>query len=160
MIKKVFFLLFFCTLAIQSQEHVLWTTHLEKVTYDTYLLKFKAKIQSKWHLYSQNLPENGPLPTEFVFKGVEEHYDLVGITQESKTKTAFDPIFQMEVSWFDNEALFEQKIKLRNLDLAFIEGEINYQACDDKLCIFRNEDFRFVLDKSCLLYTSPSPRDS
>ena len=148
MIKKVFFLLFFCTLAIQSQEHVLWTTHLEKVTYDTYLLKFKAKIQSKWHLYSQNLPENGPLPTEFVFKGVEENYDLVGITQESKTKTAFDPIFQMEVSWFDNEALFEQKIKLRNLDIAFIEGEINYQACDDKLCIFRNEDFRFVLDKS------------
>ena len=79
---------------------------------------------------------------------MEEHYDLVGITKESKTKTAFDPIFQMEVSWFDNEALFEQKIKLRNLDLAFIEGEINYQACDDKLCIFRNEDFRFVLDKS------------
>ena len=148
MIKKVFFLLFFCTLAIQSQEHVLWTTHLEKVTYDTYLLKFKAKIQSKWHLYSQNLPENGPLPTEFVFKGVEEHYDLVGITKESKTKTAFDPIFQMEVSWFDNEALFEQKIKLRNLDIAFIEGEINYQACDDKLCIFRNEYFRFVFDKS------------
>ena len=148
MIKKVFFLLFFCTLAIQSQEHVLWTTDLEKVSHDTYLLKFKAKIQSKWHLYSQNLPENGPLPTEFIFKGVEEYYDLVGITQESKTKTAFDPIFQMEVSWFDNEALFEQKIKLRNLDLAFIEGEINYQACDDKLCIFRNEDFRFVLDKS------------
>ena len=148
MIKKVFFLLFFCTLAIQSQEHVLWTTDLQKVSHDTYLLKFKAKIQSKWHLYSQNLPENGPLPTEFIFKGVEEYYDLVGITQESKTKTAFDPIFQMEVSWFDNEALFEQKIKLRNLDLAFIEGEINYQACDDKLCIFRNEDFRFVLDKS------------
>ena len=148
MIKKVFFLLFFCTLAIQSQEHVLWTTDLQKVSHDTYLLKFKAKIQSKWHLYSQNLPENGPLPTEFVFKGVEENYDLVGITQESKTKTAFDPIFQMEVSWFDNEALFEQKIKLRNLDIAFIEGEINYQACDDKLCIFRNEDFRFVLDKS------------
>ena len=148
MIKKVFFLLFFWTLVIQSQEHVLWTKALEKVSHDTYLLKFKAKIESKWHLYSQNLPENGPLPTEFIFKGVEEQFDLVGVTQESKTKTAFDPIFQMEVSWFDNEAFFEQKIKLRNLDLAFIEGEINYQACDDKLCIFRNEDFRFVLDES------------
>ena len=54
----------------------------------------------------------------------------------------------MELSWFDHEALFEQKIKLLNPDLASIEGEINYQACDDKLCIFRNEAFLFVLDKS------------
>ena len=35
-----------------------------------------------------------------------------------------------------------------NPDLVSIEGEINYQACDDKLCIFRNEAFLFVLDKS------------
>ena len=150
MIKKGFLLLFFWTLLIQSQspEQVVWTTALEKVSDDTYLLKFKAKIKPKWHLYSQNLPDNGPLPTEFIFKADEGQFDLVGSTQEGKSKTAYDPIFEMELSWFDGEAQFEQKIKLLNPDLVSIEGEINYQACDDKLCIFRNEAFLFVLNKS------------
>ena len=150
MIKKGFLLLFFWTLSIQSQsqEQVVWTTALEKVSDDTYLLKFEAKIQSKWHLYSQHLPNNGPLPTEFIFKGADGQFDLVGNTKEGKSKRAFDPIFEMELSWFDDEALFEQKIKLLNPDLVSIEGEINYQACDDKLCIFRNEAFLFILDKS------------
>ena len=150
MIKKGFLFLFFWTLLIQSQspEQVVWTTALEKVSNDTYLLKFKAKIKPKWHLYSQNLPDNGPLPTEFIFKGQEGQFNLVGNTKEGKSKTAFDPIFEMELSWFDVEAQFEQKIKLLNPDLVSIEGEINYQACDDKLCIFRNEAFLFVLDNS------------
>ncbi len=150
MIKKGFLLLFFWTLSIQSQsqEQVVWTTALEKVSDDTYLLKFKAKIKPKWHLYSQHLPDNGPLPTEFIFKGDEGQFDIVGSTQEGKSKTAYDPIFEMELSWFDGEAQFEQKIKLLNPDLVSIEGEINYQACDDKLCIFRNEAFLFVLNKS------------
>ena len=148
MIRKWFLLQFFWVLAIQSQEPIVWTTDLEKVSDSTYLLKFKAKIQSKWHLYSQNLPENGPLPTEFIFKGAGKQFDLIGKTQEGKTKTAFDPIFEMQLSWFDYEGDFVQKIKLNNPDLALIEGEINYQACDDKLCIFRNEAFRFVLDQS------------
>ena len=150
MIKKGFLLLFFWILSIQSQsqEQVVWTTALEKVSDDTYLLKFKAKIKPKWHLYSQHLPDNGPLPTEFIFKGDEGQFDIVGSTQEGKSKTAYDPIFEMELSWFDGEAQFEQKIKLLNPDLVSIEGEINYQACDDKLCIFRNEAFLFVLNKS------------
>ena len=150
MIKKGFLFLFFWTLLIQSQspEQVVWTTALEKVSNDTYLLKFKAKIKPKWHLYSQNLPDNGPLPTEFIFKGEEGQFNLVGNTKEGKSKTAYDPIFEMELSWFDVKAQFEQKIKLLNPDLVSIEGEINYQACDDKLCIFRNETFLFVLDNS------------
>ncbi|MBB12816.1 MAG: thiol:disulfide interchange protein, partial [Flavobacteriaceae bacterium] len=155
MIKKGFLLLFFWILSIQSQsqEQVVWSTVLEKVSDDIYLLKFEAKIKPKWHLYSQHLPDNGPLPTEFIFKGEEGQFDLVGNTHEGKSKTAYDTIFEMELSWFDDEAFFEQKIKLLNIDLAFIEGEINYQACDDKLCIFRNEDFRFVLDKSKIVIT-------
>ena len=109
MIKKGSLLLFFWTLSIQSQsqEQVVWTTALEKVSDDIYLLKFEAKIKPKWHLYSQNLPANGPLPTEFIFKGEEGQFHLVGNTQEGKPKIAYDPIFEMELSWFDDEALIK-----------------------------------------------------
>ena len=33
-------------------------------------------------------------------------------------------------------------------ELGTVSGEINFQACDDKICIFRSEPFSFVLDPS------------
>ena len=93
-------------------------------------------------------PDNGPLPTEFIFKGEEGHFNLVEKLMRVISKKAFDPIFEMELSWFDNEAQFEQKIILRIQIWYQLKGEINYQACDDKLCIFRNQPFPFVLDNS------------
>jgi len=148
MIKKGFFLLFFCTLGLQAQEPVVWTTDLEKTTDMEYLLIFKASVQPKWHLYPQNLPKDGPLPTEFIFEGLDTAFELLGKTEESKTVTAFDPVFEMDLSWFEGEATFRQKIRLLQPALGTVSGEINFQACDDKICIFRSEPFRFVLDPS------------
>ena len=68
--------------------------------------------------------------------------------EESETVTAFDPIFEMDLSWFEGEGTFQQKIRLLQAELGAVSGEINFQACDDKVCIFRNEPFRFVLDAS------------
>jgi len=148
MIKKGFFLLFFCTLGLQAQEPVVWTTDIEKTTDMEYLLIFKASVQPKWHLYSQNLPKDGPLPTEFIFEGLDTAFELLGKTEESKTVTAFDPVFEMDLSWFEGKATFRQKIRLLQPELGTVSGEINFQACDDKICIFRSEPFRFVLDPS------------
>ena len=148
MIKKGFFLLFFWTLGLQAQEPVVWTTDIEKTTDTEYVLIFRAVMQPKWHLYSQNLPKDGPLPTEFVFEVADTAFELLGKTEESKTVTAFDPIFEMDLSWFEGEATFRQKIRLLQPELGTVSGEINFQACDDKICIFRSEPFRFVLDPS------------
>ncbi len=148
MIKKSFLLLFLWVLGLQAQDSVVWKTDLKKITDVEFILEFTASIQPKWHLYSQNLPKEGPLPTEFEFEGAGIDFELVGKTVESESITAFDPIFEMDLSWFDGEATFQQKIRLLNPELATIFGQIQYQACDDKLCIFRNEPFRFVLDAS------------
>jgi thiol:disulfide interchange protein len=88
------------------------------------------------------------LPTEFVFEEEGTAYELVGKMEESETVTAFDPIFEMDLSWFEGEGTFQQKIRLLQAELGAVSGEINFQACDDKVCIFRNEPFRFVLDAS------------
>jgi len=151
MIKKGFLLLFLFSLGLQSQEPLVWVTDLKKTSDTEYLLIFKASMQPKWHLYSQNLPKDGPLPTEFLFEGAGSAFELVGNTEESETVKAFDPIFEMDLSWFEKEATFQQKIRLLQNELGAISGEINFQACDDKVCIFRNEPFRIVLDSSKVL---------
>ena len=148
MIKKGFLLLFFWTFLLRAQEPVVWVTDFKQLSDTEYLLIFKASMQPKWHLYSQKLPKDGPLPTEFVFEGVGSAFEFVGITKESETVTAFDPIFEMDLSWFEKEAAFQQKIRLLQPEVAAISGEINFQACDDKVCIFRNEPFSFILNSS------------
>jgi thiol:disulfide interchange protein DsbD len=135
-------------LGVQAQDPVVWTTELKKLSDTEYLLIFQASVEPKWHLYSQSLPEDGPLPTEFVFEEEGTAYELVGKMEESETVTAFDPIFEMDLSWFEREGNFQQKIRLLQAELGAVSGEINFQACDDKVCIFRNEPFRFVLDAS------------
>jgi thiol:disulfide interchange protein DsbD len=135
-------------LGVQAQDPVVWTTELKKLSDTEYLLIFQASVEPKWHLYSQSLPEDGPLPTEFVFEEEGTAYELVGKMEESETVTAFDPIFEMDLSWFEGEGTFQQKIRLLQAELGAVSGEINFQACDDKVCIFRNEPFRFVLDAS------------
>ena len=148
MIRKAFLLFFFWTLGVQAQDPVVWNTDSKKLSETEYMLIFKASVEPKWHLYSQSLPEDGPLPTEFVFEEEGTAYELVGKMEESETVTAFDPIFEMDLSWFEGEGTFQQKIRLLQAELGEVSGEINFQACDDKICIFRNEPFRFVLDAS------------
>ena len=140
--------MFFWTLGLQAQEPVVWTTDLEKTTDTEYLLIFRAVIQPKWHLYSQNLPKDGPLPTEFVFEGQVLLLNCLEKLRKVDTSRLSIKFLQWICSWFEGEATFRQKIRLLQPELGTVSGEINFQACDDKICIFRNEPFRFVLDPS------------
>ncbi|MBA5764880.1 thiol:disulfide interchange protein, partial [Vibrio sp. 404] len=85
-------------------------------------LVFKADIEDHWHLYSQVLPEGGALPTEFLFDSIAQttDYRRVGKVLESESITEFDKVFQMDLTFFDNEATFTQKIELLNPEVTTI----------------------------------------
>ena len=129
-------------------EPVKWTVSSEKLSDTQYNLIYKASIIDKWHLYSQNLPEGGALPTEFIYDSLQlaNDFKLIDKAQESESVTEFDKVFEMDLTYFDNEATFTQKIELLNPDLKFIKSEIYFQACDDKKCIFESEEALFNLD--------------
>ena len=128
-----------------SQDPVIWSTSAEKISDHTYKLTTTAQIQDNWRLYSQNLEEGGALPTEFVFddESVFEFFDNVS---EPEPITKFDPIFQMNQSYFINQAVFTQEIIVKdNVNLDLIIQNLYYQACDDKVCIFKDEKLVFNL---------------
>ncbi|WP_299888230.1 protein-disulfide reductase DsbD domain-containing protein [uncultured Lacinutrix sp.] len=141
------FVLFSINLVTAQLNPVKWSTSVEKISDTEYNLKFNAEIDDHWHLYSQNLPEGGAIPTEFVFddKSLDTNFKLVGKTIESKSITSFDKVFQMDLTYFDYEATFTQKIEILNKDITSIEAEVNFQACDDKQCIFDSEILTFEL---------------
>ena len=143
--KWVMFLL--GTIFVQAQldsEPVVWETYIEKTEDNCIILFFEASIAPKWHLYSQFSSKDGALPTEFVFN--PSGYERIGKVEESTSVTEYDNVFEMDLTYFNDRATFQQELFISDSSLSTISVEVNYQACDDKLCIFRSEIFRFSLD--------------
>ena len=129
----------------QIDEPIEWTSRIEKVAPATYDLIFEATIAPNWHLYSQVLPDNGAEPTTFIFLE-DQGYKRIGEVSESASITSYDAVFDMNLTYFENTATFKQRIELLTPDLAGITVDVEFQACDDQLCIFRFEKFTFPIN--------------
>ena len=150
--KKIFLLLAFFTLGntsySQIHDPVKWSTSVEKISDSEYDLVVKATIEAKWHLYSQNVPENGPIPTSFSFK-TSPDFKLVGKTSEEKGHTVHDPVFDMEIKYFENKATFKQRIKVLSDNSFKITGIVEFMVCDDSSCLPPTEiDLTFLIPEN------------
>lgn len=137
--KKIYLFLLLATIslgAVQSQilDPVKWTTSVKKISETEYDLVAKAIIEDKWHLYSQEVPEDGPLPTHFTFEE-NSAYKSVGKIKESKGITEHDPVFDMVITFFANTATFTKRIELTGDKGTTVKGEVEFMVCDDTRCL-------------------------
>ena len=149
--KNNFLLILFLTLSFlgYSQDPITFETKVKKISENTFELVTTANIQNKWRLYSQNLLSGGAIPTEFIFDNKSQSIKLIGDVSESQSITKFDPIFQIEQSYFENQSTFTQLIETNKI-IDNIPAVIAYQACDDVVCIFREANLIFNFDGSTL----------
>ncbi len=130
-----FFLVLLCPI-VQAQvfNPVTWDFKAKATSPTEAVLTFQANISRHWHIYSQHLAEGGPVATSFRLNPGKD-YERVGTVQEkSKVINGFDKTFQMDISWFENQAVFIQKIKLTGTQ-ATVSGTLEYMACDDERCL-------------------------
>lgn len=141
--KNIFFLfVFFCLSTAHAQfgndsqilDPIDWSASVEQEDDSLYTIIFKADIDPGWHLSSQKPVEVGPIPTAFVFDSTATHFELIGKTSEPKGKTEINPIFGVELTSFENEAIFKQKIKVLDPGIP-IKVEVNFMVCDDTRCL-------------------------
>lgn len=96
-------------------------------------LQFHATIKEGWHLYSQFLVGDGPVPTTFTFNE-SKNYSLIGKVKEEKAKTTYDPNFDMQISYFEGKTIFTQEIKNNTKEKQKVTGTIEFMVCDDTMC--------------------------
>jgi thiol:disulfide interchange protein DsbD len=128
----------------QILDPVKWTTKIVKTSDNSYLLTFDGIIEKDWHVYSQFTPDGGPLPLEIVFKNQKGNFKLVGKAKESKTKTAYNDIFEVDETFFQTKAQIQQIIQLTNPNVSTIQAELNYQVCKE-VCINLEKKFTFAI---------------
>lgn len=139
-------LLFFIAITSKAQilEPVKWQTSVEKISDTEFNLITTATIDKTWHLYSQE-EVDGPIPTEFTYDTSNGDFELVGKTQEPNVAPVYDKIFQIDIKYFSDKAVFKQKVKLLNPDATTINGMVFFSVCDDEKCL-APEEVKFVYD--------------
>ncbi|CAD0002183.1 thiol:disulfide interchange protein [Flavobacterium salmonis] len=119
----------------QMYNPVKWSTSVEKISDKEYLLKAQAVIQSGWHLYGQYIEEGGPSPTAFTFKNTAKKFELIGKTTEEKGHETIDKIFDMKIKYFEDKAVFTQKIKFTSDEILNVTADVDFMVCDDSNCL-------------------------
>lgn len=147
--KKITALLFLTLITVfstfgQLVDPVKWSYRVEQKGQEATLI-FKATVDKGWHVYSQLIPDGGPIPTTFTFTA-DNNYVLVGKVTEPKGEEVFDSNFDMKLKYFENTAEFKQKIKLISNKAFKIKGVVESMACNDKNCTPPNPvDFEFSI---------------
>jgi hypothetical protein len=118
----------------QIEHPVIWAYAAKKTSPTEGIIYLKATIQPGWHIYSLNVKEGGPIKTSFKF-AKSKAYELVGKAIEPKPVTKFEKVFNMNVSYFENEVVFQQKIKIKATDILTVKGQLEYMTCNNKKCL-------------------------
>ena len=118
----------------QILEPVKWTTSVKKISDKEYELIATASIEPNWHLYSQTVPENGPIPTTFSFAS-SPNFLKKGNTKEDAGHTINDPVFDMVIKFFETQASFKQRILIKKQAPFKVEATVEFMVCDDSRCL-------------------------
>lgn len=154
----ILILLLLSGLSVFSQDDenpVKFSTELRKISDMEYELIMKADIHEGWHVYSQKTADGGSLPSEFTYEKAGEDYELIGETTESETIVEYSDVFEVEETFFKENAVFTQKIKLLKPDVNQLDVNLFYQVCKE-VCIPADHDFSFVFDGSVATNTKES----
>ena len=114
----------------QIYDPVQWSFSTESLGNNEYKVIFKANIEAGWHVYSQNIADGGPIPTAFYFAEATD-YEREGIVEESPAITLIDPVFDMELRYFEKEAVFTQKVRVLGKEPVAVKGELEFMVCND-----------------------------
>ncbi|HPR30629.1 MAG TPA: cytochrome c biogenesis protein CcdA [Prolixibacteraceae bacterium] len=141
----------------QPKNPVAWSFDHEKMDDGEFELHFTASIEKGWHLYSQKLPEGGPIATTFHFTGLPDGVEKIGeISASAQPVKVFDKAFNMELEYFSNSVTFTQIVRLSNDQTTSISGYIEYMSCDDESCTPPAEtEFTFIVGNDKAQTASP-----
>ena len=118
----------------QILDPVAWSFTHEKVGDNQYTLQITATIDPGWSIYGTDLPGGGPIPTTIDFTETYG-YQKIGILTYPQPVVKYDPNFDMELSMFDTQVTFTQKVEITSSSPVTITGEVMWMSCDDQRCL-------------------------
>ncbi|MFC4162391.1 cytochrome c biogenesis protein CcdA [Epilithonimonas zeae] len=139
LVLSTLFLLIITIFNAQIKNPVKFKFDVVSVGKDEYEAVLTGTIEDKWHIYSQDLPPDSGIPTEFKITS-KQGIQLLGKVQEiGKKHDEFSEAFGAQIVYYSNKVVFKQKFKPKDATKpATITAEIMYQTCNDRVCLAPN----------------------
>jgi hypothetical protein len=120
---------------IAQENPVKWTFDSKKTASGAYEIRLSATVAPPWHMYSQNTPKGGPIPTKIQFKANPLVTRLGIVLEEGQIKKVYDKNYEVDVIYFAGDAKFLQTVKLKSAVKTRFQGSVEYMVCNDEKCL-------------------------
>ena len=139
----ILFTLLFSLTAMAQQNPVHFSVQQKQVSPTEVEVVFTAKIDQGWHVYSTNLPADGPTSASLHVDKAEGVTPVGKLTTRGKELNVYDKTFEMKLRYFENSVGFVQRYKITSKTYS-IKGYLEYGACNDEMCLPPTQvDFNF-----------------
>jgi DsbC/DsbD-like thiol-disulfide interchange protein len=130
-----FFILFSVALSAQSASPVKWTYTAKKIAEKTYEVHITATVGGDWHIYSQNVGVDGPVPTAFTFTK-NPLISMDGKPKEvGKVIKKNEEVWGGTVNYYEKTVDFVQIVKVRGTAKTNLTGKVEFMVCNDEKCL-------------------------
>ena len=130
----ILFTLLFSLTAMAQQNPVHFSVQQKQVSPTEVEVVFTAKIDQGWHVYSTNLPADGPTSASLHVDKAEGVTPVGKLTTRGKELNVYDKTFEMKLRYFENSVGFIQRYKITAKTYS-IKGYLEYGACNDEMCL-------------------------
>ncbi len=118
---------------------------------------FTAAIAPGWHIYAPDCPPGGPNPATLTTEKAVGAKAVGGLKASGNARSLFDPVFGMQVKYFEGQAVFTQRYRINSPSYA-VKGYLEYSACDERSCMPPTTvDFELKPDHKQAAASAPSP---
>ena len=132
----VFVVLSLVVLSLKSQTPVSWNFSSKKISDKTFEIHLTADIQSGWHLYSQDQPDDAiAIPTSVKFNSNPLLKPDGKVKEVGKLEKFNDKALGISANQYSEKVDFVQIVKLKSNAKTNVSGTVEFQTCNDKKCL-------------------------
>lgn len=123
------------SLVAGAQEPVKWSYSATRISDKTFEVHITATLNQPWHIYSQDSPEGGALPTQISFNK-NPLISIEGKAKEvGKLEEQYEEVFDVKVKYYSNKVDFVQKVKMKANGKTNLTGTVEYMLCNKSQCL-------------------------
>jgi DsbC/DsbD-like thiol-disulfide interchange protein len=118
----------------QSDKEVKWAYSAKKIADKTYEVHLTATVGNSWHIYSQNVGVDGPIPTKFEFSKNPLVTLDPKVAEVGKLISKNEEVWGGVVKYYENKVDFVVKVKIKG-GKTKLAGKVEYMVCNDEKCL-------------------------
>lgn len=124
---------------------VKWESSIKMTDATNGVMTFTATIDDGWHMYSMNLPKDGPVSLSINWDKLDGVKLIGNPTPNRAPHEQVDMVFKMRLGWWTKGITITQNFATTEGQSYNIEGSVRYMVCNDKTCQApENEPFSFA----------------